>query len=257
MRVFVLLAIHRMNLRLPNDREMIRLVQTFGAHAGRTREFDQNVITFGRLPTNDVAFDPHADLDASGAHAEIRREGDAWVLVDSHSRNGTLIHGRVIQKHTLSHGDEIEFGTGGPRMRFENVAPAAPAPAPPPPQRGVHTMPATPIEAEPVPKLYGQQTFDAAVEAAAARSMAGTASPAVWPVQAPPRAPTAYGAAPVPAPLPTPAYMANPAPPPVVAPSSGPNTTSVWLIVGSLAGLGCLALFCMVAAAAVFWMAAQ
>jgi len=221
---------------------MIRLVQTFGAHAGRTREFDQNVITFGRLPSNDVAFDPHADLDASGAHAEIRREGEAWVLVDSNSRNGTLIHGRVIQKHTLAYGDEVEFGTGGPRIRVEFSAPAQPAL----PQRGVHTMPATPIEPE--PKLYGQQTFDAAVEAAAARSVASK-GPAVWPVQAP----HGLGPAPIPVPLPTPAYMVNPAPP-AVASSSGSSATSIWLIVGSLAGLGCLALFCIFATIVVIWM---
>ena len=225
---------------------MIRLVQTFGAHAGRTREFDQNVITLGRLPSNDVAFDPHADLDASGAHAEIRREGDAWVLVDSHSRNGTLVHGRVIQKHTLVHGDEIEFGTGGPRMRVELASPA-PAPS----QRGMHTMPATPIE--PDPKLYGQQTFDAAVDAAAARSLAAK-GPAVWPVQAPIQS---LGPAPIPAPLPTPAYMANPAPPPIVAPTSGPNATSVGIIVASLAGLGCLAFFCVIAAGALIWITSQ
>ena len=226
---------------------MIRLVQTFGAHAGRTREFDQNVITFGRLPSNDVAFDPHADLDASGAHAEIRREGGVWVLVDSNSRNGTLIHGRVIQKHTLVHGDEIEFGTGGPRVRVELAAPP-PAQSS---QRGVHTMPATPMEPE--PKLYGQQTFDAAVEAAAARSIAAK-GPAVWPVQA---SSQSHGPAPVPAPLPMPAYMANPAPPPIVAPTSTSNATSIWLIVGSIAGLGCLALCCMFAAGVVIWLSAQ
>lgn len=228
---------------------MIRLVQTFGAHAGRTREFDQNVITLGRLPSNDVAFDPHADLDASGAHAEIRREGDSWVIVDSHSRNGTLVHGRVIQKHMLVHGDEIEFGTGGPRMRVELAAPA-------PSQRGMHTMPATPIEPE--PKLYGQQTFDAALDAAAAHSLAakGLAAkgPAVWPVQAPQ---PSFGPAPIPAPLPTPAYMANPAPFPVDAPSSGSNATSVGIIVASVAGLGCLAFFCIVAAGALIWITSQ
>lgn len=246
---------------------MIRLVQTFGAHAGRTREFDQNVITFGRLPSNDVAFDPHADLDASGAHAEIRREGDAWILVDARSRNGTLIQGRVIQRHTLAHGDEIEFGTGGPRMRFELVKAAVSAPAPIP-AAGAHTMPATPIEAAvqnvpkaPEPKLYGQQTFDAAVEAAAARAAAGPA-PMPTPVANVPRSgtavmPQAYGhTPPTPAPLPTPSYLANPAnPPPVVvpAPSSSSSSASIWILVLAIVGLGCLSLFCIGAAGAIYY----
>jgi pSer/pThr/pTyr-binding forkhead associated (FHA) protein len=161
----------------------IRLHQTFGAHAGRTRELDQDVITFGRLPSSDVAFDPHADLDASGSHAEIRREGGVWILRDVGSRNGTLVTGRPIQRHELSDGEEIEFGTGGPRLRVELVTgqgqsspkpmgtmaatpilepfqPAFGGPAPPP------TVP------PPADKKYGQATLDAAVEAAAAKARA-------------------------------------------------------------------------------------
>lgn len=119
---------------------MIRLQQTFGAHAGRVLEIDQEVVRFGRLPDNEVAFDPHADLDASGRHAEIRREGGGWVLVDVGSRNGTLVAGQRITRHPLRSGDEIEFGVGGPRVRFEltDAAPAAAAVS-------AETGPATPV----------------------------------------------------------------------------------------------------------------
>jgi hypothetical protein len=115
---------------------MIRLTQTFGAHTGRVVEHDRDVVRFGRLPDNDVAFDPHADLDASGRHAEIRREGGQWVLIDVGSRNGTLVAGRKVTRHVLTTGDEIEFGLGGPRMRVE-LGPAA--------ARGAATAQATPI----------------------------------------------------------------------------------------------------------------
>jgi hypothetical protein len=184
---------------------MIRLTQTFGAHAGRVREFDQDVVRCGRLPTNDLAFDPHADLDASGNHAEIRREGAAWVLVDSGSRNGTLVNGRPVQRHVLADNEEIEFGTGGPRVRVKVDASVVSAPGV---LRGPQpTAPATPIDMSPPsaqvgagvptpmwnahspvpigapvrtpvpqqpgdPKLYGQHTFDAAVETARGRSAA-------------------------------------------------------------------------------------
>lgn len=121
---------------------MLKLVQTFGAHAGRTRELDQDVVRIGRLPTCDFAFDPHADLDASGLHAEIRREGSQYVLVDAGSRNGTLVGGRAIQRHTLSDGDEIEFGTGGPRVRVQIVAAARSAP----PRAPIVTGPSTPMD---------------------------------------------------------------------------------------------------------------
>ncbi|MFK7988048.1 MAG: FHA domain-containing protein [Sandaracinaceae bacterium] len=98
---------------------MIRITQTFGAHSGRVLELDREVIRFGRLPDNDLAFDPHADLDASGRHAEIRREQGVWVLVDVGSRNGTLVAGQKVTRHVLRSGDEVEFGVGGPRVRVE------------------------------------------------------------------------------------------------------------------------------------------
>lgn len=98
---------------------MIRLQQTFGAHAGRVMELDRDVVRFGRLPDNEVCFDPHADLDASGRHAELRREGAQWVLVDVGSRNGTLVAGKRVTRHVITSGDEVEFGVGGPRIRIE------------------------------------------------------------------------------------------------------------------------------------------
>lgn len=98
---------------------MIRFQQTFGAHTGRICELEQDLITFGRLPGCDVSFDPQADLDASGKHAEVRREGDAWMVIDVGSRNGTWLNGQRVQRAVLSSGDELEFGHGGPRLRVE------------------------------------------------------------------------------------------------------------------------------------------
>lgn len=100
---------------------MIRFHQTFGAHAGRTYEFDQDLVRFGRQPDCEVAFDPQADLDASGRHAEVRREGGQYIVVDSGSRNGTWVNGHRVQTAGLSTGDEVEFGHGGPRVRVELV----------------------------------------------------------------------------------------------------------------------------------------
>ncbi len=110
---------------------LIRLQQTFGAHTGRSYAFQKAVVRIGRMPDSDVVFDAHADLDASGRHAELRHEGSAWVLVDVGSRNGTFVNGQRIQRHSIAHGDEIEFGPGGPRLTVELSAPAAPSVAPP------------------------------------------------------------------------------------------------------------------------------
>lgn len=125
---------------------MIRLHQTFGVHAGRVVELDREVIRLGRLPDNDVAFDSHADLDASGRHAEIRREAGQWVLVDVGSRNGTHVAGRRITRHVLGSGDEIELGLGGPRLRVEFVAPSAAGSA------GISAEAATPVALAPSPE---------------------------------------------------------------------------------------------------------
>src|SRR5690606_9298857 len=92
--------------------------------------------------------------DASGNHAEIRREGGRYVLVDVGSRNGTLVNGRPIQRHVLEGGEEIEFGTGGPRVRVEIPSSAATG-------RGAPTAPATPIS-----------SFDAPVSAQAPTAFA-------------------------------------------------------------------------------------
>ncbi|QQR91804.1 MAG: FHA domain-containing protein [Myxococcales bacterium] len=98
---------------------MIRIRQSFGVHAGRVLEFDQEVVRFGRLPESDVPFDPKVDLDASGRHAEIRKTVDGFQLVDVGSRNGTFLNGENITQALLSDGDEIEFGIGGPRVTIE------------------------------------------------------------------------------------------------------------------------------------------
>ena len=98
---------------------MIRLRQTFGAHAGRSLEFDTHVVTLGRLPESNVPFDPRADIDASGRHAELRRERGWWIVVDVGSRNGTWVNGQRVDRAALNVGDELEFGRGGPRFTVD------------------------------------------------------------------------------------------------------------------------------------------
>lgn len=175
---------------------MLKLVQTFGAHAGRTREFDQDVVRVGRLPTCEFAFDPHADLDASGLHAEIRRENGQYVVIDAGSRNGTLVGGRTIQRHTLSDGDEIEFGTGGPRVRVSIAGgrtPSRPANA---------TAPPTPIDLGPSAGI--------APDGPTAYAPAASRPPSVRPMSFAPRAASPLGIPPPTAIPPAPAPAIDP-----------------------------------------------
>ncbi len=127
---------------------MIRLHQSFGAHAGRVLNFKQDLIRFGRLPECEVAFDPNVDLDASGRHAEVRRRGAEYVLTDVGSRNGTWINGRRVQEAVLATGDEIEFGPGGPRIRVEVFSPTGLPP-------GRSSSSSVPVPSRPAPTHVG------------------------------------------------------------------------------------------------------
>ena len=93
-------------------------VEGDGAILGRSRNCDWNLPD----PSNIV----------SSRHAEIRREGESWLLKDI-STNGTFLNGaaeRLTTEHPIADGDVIRIG------QYELVASisrAAPAPPPPPP----------------------------------------------------------------------------------------------------------------------------
>jgi hypothetical protein len=65
-------------------------------------------VTIGRLTNNDVVL---SDPNVSRHHAELRRDGGRWVLVDLGSTNGTLVNGKLAREHELAHGDRLSFGT--------------------------------------------------------------------------------------------------------------------------------------------------
>lgn len=68
----------------------------------------RNVATIGRLPESTVVL---SDPNASRSHAELRPEGDSYVLVDLGSTNGSRINGIKVERQLLQDGDELTFGT--------------------------------------------------------------------------------------------------------------------------------------------------
>src|SRR5688572_10641651 len=65
-------------------------------------------VTIGRSRESDI-FLP--DQWLSRHHAEIRRDGDGFFVVDLGSKNGTLLNGdSVATRHRLHHGDVITLG---------------------------------------------------------------------------------------------------------------------------------------------------
>jgi len=74
---------------------------------GQVIGLDRLVSTIGRRPDRDIAL---SNPGVSRAHAEIRRSGDAYVLVDTASANGTTVNGDRIRERELTDGDVIRVG---------------------------------------------------------------------------------------------------------------------------------------------------
>ncbi len=75
--------------------------------AGRSHPVTPPSFVIGRSRECDLTV---TDGNASRRHAEIVQEGDAFVLVDLGSTNGTELNGRRITRQELSDGDRITIG---------------------------------------------------------------------------------------------------------------------------------------------------
>jgi hypothetical protein len=74
---------------------------------GRAHALEGNRVVLGRSKDCDVRVE---DANVSRRHAELRREGADWWLVDLDSTNGTELNGRRISRSKLSDGDTITLG---------------------------------------------------------------------------------------------------------------------------------------------------
>jgi hypothetical protein len=81
---------------------------------GTRLSVDSDAITIGRLSECDVMID---DANVSRRHAEIRRTGDDFNLVDLGSTNGTRVNGVAVHEHRLNSGDVVTIGMTS--IRFE------------------------------------------------------------------------------------------------------------------------------------------
>ncbi len=102
--------------------------------AASERSYDQDTVTIGRGTTNDLLLkDPQRVV--SSRHAEIRRSGQGFCLVDMGSTNGTLINGQRItskKEYPLKDGDQL--GVGQFVLHFHPQLPVAVSKAVPPVQ---------------------------------------------------------------------------------------------------------------------------
>jgi len=90
-------------MSLDADAELVQLGKTT-----RAWPLSKELIVIGRNDGCDVMV---PDPGLSRRHAEIRREGDEWVVIDLGSTNGTEINGVRITRHRLTPGDRLLLGT--------------------------------------------------------------------------------------------------------------------------------------------------
>lgn len=107
-----------------------------GPAAGNTCVIRKDFATIGRHPSAEIAFDAERDLDVSGRHAAVFRQGESWVIRDLGSTNGTWINDeRIREDRPLVAGDVVRFGPKGPRLAFRpfrGEPPTVPATRPSP-----------------------------------------------------------------------------------------------------------------------------
>lgn len=88
-----------------------------GPQKGTRAKFDTDKISIGRAPNNNLCLGDAARR-VSSHHAEVILRGDQYLLRDLGSTNGTMINGRRVVVSELAPDDLIEFGAGGPLLRF-------------------------------------------------------------------------------------------------------------------------------------------
>lgn len=78
-----------------------------GPQAGERFTLSGDSTRLGRHPDSDISLD---DISVSRRHAEIRHDGDEYVLRDVGSLNGTYVNQRRVDSVVLQQGDEILIG---------------------------------------------------------------------------------------------------------------------------------------------------
>jgi pSer/pThr/pTyr-binding forkhead associated (FHA) protein len=83
------------------------LVVRRGPNSGSRFILNADVTTVGRHPDSDIFLD---DVTVSRRHAEFARDGEAVLVRDVGSLNGTYVNRERIDSAALSSGDEVQIG---------------------------------------------------------------------------------------------------------------------------------------------------
>ena len=99
---------HQVDIDEVVDRHGAALViRSGGGRAGESFTLDDERISIGRTPDAGVFLD---DVTVSRRHAEFRREGVGFRVVDVGSLNGTYVNRHRIDDVVLANSDEVQVG---------------------------------------------------------------------------------------------------------------------------------------------------
>lgn len=92
-----------------------------GERKGAVDSFrDQDILRIGRNAEFEIEI---TDPGVSYEHAELRRRGESYWVVDRGSTNGTFLNNSRAHNSKLRPGDVMRFGKRGPELRFHMRAP--------------------------------------------------------------------------------------------------------------------------------------
>ncbi|MHB8190950.1 MAG: FHA domain-containing protein [Ferrimicrobium sp.] len=83
------------------------LVHHLGPEAGSWFSLEREMTTIGRHPNSDIFLN---DVTVSRRHAQVRRQGVQFIIVDVGSLNGTYVNRGRVEEVELFHGNEIQIG---------------------------------------------------------------------------------------------------------------------------------------------------
>jgi len=86
---------------------MASVTVTFGGELVGEFPVDKPVVVVGREATCEIHID---NLGVSRTHCQFIKRGNAYVLQDMNSANGTYVNGKRVGEHYLNDGDEILIG---------------------------------------------------------------------------------------------------------------------------------------------------
>jgi pSer/pThr/pTyr-binding forkhead associated (FHA) protein len=102
---------------------MATITIIFAGQEEKTVQLDKPKLVVGREPSCDIPID---NLGISRQHCAFVQRGEAFVVQDLGSSNGTFINGQRITEHYLNNDDEVIIGKY--TLKFKNTAQAT-APA--------------------------------------------------------------------------------------------------------------------------------